>query len=80
MYRELGWVIDAHGLKIQGRGYLKFLPKSLGVKDFRKNFHGGHPILGFSFLLVSVLKFAGGILYLPSPLPPLCASMVAIMV
>jgi hypothetical protein len=22
--------IDAHGLKIQGRGYLKFLPKFLG--------------------------------------------------
>ena len=22
-------VIDAHGLKIQGRGYLKFLPKKL---------------------------------------------------
>ena len=28
-------VIDAHGLKIQGRGYLKFLPKKLS---------GGPPI------------------------------------
>jgi hypothetical protein len=63
--------IDAHGLKIQGRVYFKFLPKSLGgwVKAFRKNC----PILGFiAFLLTSVLKFAGGggeVLYLPYHFP-----------
>jgi hypothetical protein len=28
--KEVGANIDAHRLKIQGRGYLKFLPKYLG--------------------------------------------------
>jgi hypothetical protein len=32
--------IAAHRFKIQGRGYLMFLPKSLGVKVFRKNYQG----------------------------------------
>jgi len=53
--------IDANGLKIQGRGHLMFLPKSLrGVKAFKKNCLGrGGPISGFiAFLLTSVLKFA----------------------
>jgi len=66
--------IDAHGLKIQGRGYLKFLPKSLGgVKAFRKNCMGGPPNLNFiAFLLTSVLKFAWGsyINQSPCPSPP----------
>ena len=43
--------IDAHGLEIQGRWYLKFF--------FRINCQGGPPISGFiAFLLTSVLKFA----------------------
>ena len=52
--------IDAHGLKIQGRGYLMFFAKiPRGVKAFRKSCLGGPPILGFiAFLLTSVLKFA----------------------
>jgi hypothetical protein len=52
--------IDAHGLTVQGRVYLKFLPKSLGgVKAFRKNCQGGGgpPVLGFiAFLLTSFSK------------------------
>jgi hypothetical protein len=54
--------IDAHGLKIQGGGYLKFLPKSLGgVKGFRKNCQGGPPILGFiAFLLTNFSKICLG--------------------
>ncbi len=63
--------LDVHELNIQGRGYLKSLPKSLGgFKAFRKNCQGGPPILGFiSFLLTSVLKFAWGctIFTLPPP-------------
>jgi hypothetical protein len=52
--------IDAHGLKIQGRGYLMFFAKiPRGVKGFRKNCLGGPPISGFiAFLLTSALKFA----------------------
>ncbi len=67
--------IDAHGLKIQGRGYLMFLPKSLGgsrlsVKIARVG--EGLPILGFiSFLLTSFLKIClGGAV--SSPPPSLC--------
>ncbi len=54
--------MDAHGLKIQGRGYLMFFAKiPRGVKAFRKNCLGGPPISGFiAFLLTSVLKFAWG--------------------
>ena len=75
-------IIDAHRLKIQGRGYLMFFAKiPREVKDFRKNCRGGPPISGFIvFLLTSVQKFAWGVLYLPSPFPltPLCASMFVI--
>jgi hypothetical protein len=52
--------IDAHGLKIQGRGYLMFFAKIPRiVKAFRKKCPGGGPpISGFiAFLLTSVLKF-----------------------
>jgi len=57
--------IDAHKLKIQERGYLKFLPKSLGVNAFRKNCQGGSPYFGFiAFVAVS------------PPSPHLCASVV----
>ncbi len=74
-------LIDAHGLKIQGRGYGMFLPKLQGgVKGFRKNCQGGPPILRFiAFLLTSFSKIClgGGCCFIPSPppLPPLCASM-----
>jgi hypothetical protein len=54
-------VIDAHGLKIQGRGYLMFFAKiPRGVKGLRKNcMGGGSPISDFiAFLLTSALKFA----------------------
>jgi hypothetical protein len=66
---------DSHGLKIQGRGKLKFLPKSLvGVKAFRKNFQGGSPIL--NFIVFFIKKYfeirLGGPIF---TLPPLCASM-----
>ncbi len=52
-----------------------------GVEAFRKNCQRRLLILDFiSFLLTSVLEFAWGVLYLPSPLPltppPLCASMI----
>jgi hypothetical protein len=36
--------IDAHGLKIQGTGSLKFLPKSLGGGGFREKLPGGVPL------------------------------------
>jgi hypothetical protein len=66
-------IIDAHGLKIQGRGYLMFLPKFLGgVKAFRKNCLGGPPILGFiAFLLTSFSKICpgGGAVSYPPPTP-----------
>jgi hypothetical protein len=78
-------IIDAHGLKIQGRGYLMFfLPKSLwGVKAFRKNCLWGSRISGFiAFLLTSVLNIVWRGYYIyppPSPTsPPLCASMLTI--
>jgi hypothetical protein len=74
--------IDAHELKIQGRGYLMFFAKiPRGVKAFKKNYlGGGPPISGFiAFLLTSILKFAWGGSYIYPPPPPtsslLCASM-----
>jgi hypothetical protein len=70
--------IDEHGLKIQGRWYLKFLPKSLGgIKAFRKNFQGFPPILGFiEFLLTSLLKPSLFPPPHPPPPPVLCASIL----
>jgi hypothetical protein len=75
--------IDAHGLKIQGRGYLMFFCQNPqgGSRVSGKIAWGGPPISGFiAFLLTSVLKFAWGGYYIyppPSPptSPPLCASM-----
>ncbi len=67
--------IDAHGLEIQGRVYLRFLLKILwGGQGFPvKIARGGGgplPILGFiAFLLTSLLKFD------PPPFPshhPVC--------
>ncbi len=65
--------IDAHGLKIQGRGYLMFFAKiSRGVKAFRKNCLGGSPYLGFYCIFINkYFKIClRGVLYLSSPLPP----------
>jgi hypothetical protein len=66
--------IVANRLKIQGRGYLKFLPKSLGGSRLSGKIDRGFPpILDFiAFLLTSVLKFAWGsdIYPPPSPHPP----------
>ena len=54
-------LINAHKLKIQGRGYLNFLQKSLGGQGFQEKFPVGPPILGFiAFLLASILKFGFG--------------------
>ncbi len=53
--------IDAHGLKIQGRGYLMFFAKiSRGGQGFQEELpRGGPPISGFiAFLFTSVLNFA----------------------
>ncbi len=67
-------IIDAHGLKIQGRGYLMFFAKiPKGVKAFRKNcLGGGSPYFGFYCIFINKcfeirLRV---VLYLPSPLPP----------
>jgi hypothetical protein len=47
----------------EGRGYLNFLPTSLGGSRLSGKIAGGSPILGFiAFLLTSVLKLAGGVL------------------
>ncbi len=69
--------IDAHGLKIQGRGYGMFLPKFLGGgQGFWEKLPGGGPlILRFiAFLLTSFLKICLGVCCFIPP-PPLCASM-----
>jgi hypothetical protein len=47
-------IVDAHGLKIQGRGYLKFFAKiTWGVKAFRKNCLGGSPYFGFYCIFIN---------------------------
>jgi hypothetical protein len=56
--------LDAHGLKIQGGGYLKFLPKSLGGSRLSGKIH-----LGGSFVYIHPPPS-------PHPYPP-CASMFA---
>jgi hypothetical protein len=78
--------MDAHGLKIQGRGYLMFfakIPRGGGSRLPGNIDWEGPLILGFiAFLLTSVLKFARGGYYIyPPPSShltpfPLCASMV----
>ncbi len=67
---------DAHGLKIQGRGYLMFFAKiPRGVKGFRKNClgRGGSPYFGFYCIFINKCFeiCLTGVLYLPSPLPHL---------
>ncbi len=71
------WPIDAHGLKIQGRGYLMFFPKiPRGSRFSGKIAWGGGPYFGFHnvFFINKCFEIClRGVLYLPSPL---CASMV----
>jgi hypothetical protein len=72
-------IIDVHRLKIQG-GYLKFLPKSLGVwgggSRLSEKLPGGPPILGFILLLHFYQQFflkicqGGAVSYPPPPSPP----------
>jgi hypothetical protein len=64
-------IIDAHGLKIQGRGYgIK------GGQGLMKNCQGGTPILRFiAYLLTSCSKMCpGGCCFIPPspPYPPVC--------
>ncbi len=72
--------IDAHGLKIQGRGYLMFLAKiPRGGQGFQEKLPGGSPYFGFYCIFINkCLEIClRGVLYLPSPhLTPLCASMI----
>jgi hypothetical protein len=71
---KLDSLIDAHGLKIQGKGYGMFLPKFLGGGGSRvsgKIARVGLPILRFiAFLLTSFSKIClGGCCFIP-PSPP----------
>jgi hypothetical protein len=51
--------IDAHGLKIQGRGVAKVFAKiPWGVKAFRNNCQEVPLFRFFAFVLTIVLKFA----------------------
>jgi hypothetical protein len=80
--------IDAHGLKIQGRGYLKLLPKSLGgcqvkVSGKGKIAQGSHY---FGFYCIFINKsfeiFLGGAiftLHFPPRPPPLSLRPVCSM-
>ena len=72
--------IDAYGLKIQGRGYLKFLPKSLGGRSrLSGKIARGSPYFGFYCTFINKcfeICLGGPIFTLPlPPPPPLCASM-----
>jgi hypothetical protein len=61
-------IIDAHGLKIQGRGFGMFLPKFLGGgggQGFQEKLPGGVHL--FCVLPPSTLT------------PPLCASMIMML-
>ncbi len=64
--------IDAHGLKIQGRGYGMFLPKLLrGGQGFQEKLPGGSTY--FAFYCIFINKFfknlPGGVLF---HTPPVC--------
>ena len=65
--------IDAHRLKIQGRGYLMFFAKiPRWGQGFQEKLSGGSPY--FRFYCIFINKCfeicLRGVLYLPSPLPP----------
>jgi hypothetical protein len=74
--------LNAHGLKIQGRGYLMFFAKiPRGVKAFRKNCLGGSPYFGFYCIFINKCFeiCLRGVLYIPSPhLPPPCVHLCQI--
>jgi hypothetical protein len=63
--------IDAHGLKIRGRGYLMFLPKSLSGSRLSGKiaWGGGSPYFGFYCIFMNKCFeiCMRGVLYLPSP-------------
>jgi hypothetical protein len=63
---------DAHGLRMQGGGYFKFLPKSLGGQSFPDKIARG--VHYFGFYCIFIYKSFEICLYLPSPAPP-CTSM-----
>jgi hypothetical protein len=67
-----GLGIDAHGLKIQGRGYLLFFAKIPrgGGQGFQEKLPGGGGSPYFGFYCIFINK-SFEILYLPSP-PPVC--------
>ncbi len=72
--------IDAHWLKIQGRGYLKFLPISLGGSRLSgKIAREGLPISGFNFYCIFINKCFDICLWVsyiyPSPLPLPCVHL-----
>ncbi len=78
--------IDAHGLNIQGRGYLMFFAKiPRGGQGFQEKLPGGGGSPYFGFYCIFINKCfeicLRGVLYVPSPsphlTPPPCASMVA---
>jgi hypothetical protein len=62
-------VIDAHGLKIQGRGYLKFFLKSLGGQGFQEKLPRGSSYFGFYCIFINNLE-GGPIFTLPLPPSP----------
>jgi hypothetical protein len=68
--------MDAHGLKIQGRGYLMFLPKSQGGSRLSGKIAKGVPLFRVLFLLHFYKQVfwnlpGGPIFTLPFPLTPL---------
>jgi hypothetical protein len=47
--------IDAHGLKIQGRGYVMFFSKILRGQGFQEKLPGGVPYFGFYCIFINVI-------------------------
>jgi hypothetical protein len=68
---------DAHGLRIQGRGYLMFFPKSLGGHSFQeKLLGGGGGSLYFGFYCIFIDKcFKICIRRVILPPPPPCVHL-----
>jgi hypothetical protein len=71
--------IDAHGLKLQWRGYLMFFAKiPRGGQGFHEKLSGGSPYFGFYCIFIDKCFeiCLRGVLYLPYPLspphPPVC--------
>ncbi len=64
--------IDAHGLKIQGRGYGMFLPKFLGGWRVSGKIAWGSTYFGFYCIFINKFfkNLPGGCCFIPSPHPP----------